>query len=114
MVIGDKLICPGCGGQLKHYDTVGRLVRTKSRQTEQIRIRRLYCARCGAFHRQIPDGLLPFKQYEAEVIYGVLEGFITQDTIGFEDYPCEMTMLRWLSQKAQLLLWRNPYAKGEK
>ena len=36
----------------------------------------------------------------------VLEGLITCETIGFEDYPCEMTMLRWLSQKAQLLLWR--------
>ena len=38
----------------------------------------------------------------------VLEGLITCETIGFEDYPCEMTMLRWLSQKAQLLLWRYP------
>lgn len=114
MVIGDKSTCPSCGGQLKHYDTVGRVVRTKGGRMERIKIRRFRCAQCGAFHRQIPNGLLPFKQYEAEVVYGVLEGLITPDTIGFEDYPCEMTMLRWLSQKAQLLLWRNPYAKGEK
>lgn len=57
---------------------------------------------------ELSELLVPYKQYEAEVIIGVLEGLITCETIGFEDYPCEMTMLRWLSQKAQLLLWRYP------
>lgn len=114
MVLGDKSICPGCGGQLKHYDTVERIVRTKGRRTVRTKIRRLHCTRCGAFHRQLPEGLLPFKQYEAEVVYGVLEEFITSETLGYEDYPCEMTMLRWLSQRTQLLLWRNSYAKGAK
>ena len=27
--------------------------------------------------------------------HGVLEGLITCETLGFEDYPCEMTMIRW-------------------
>ena len=58
--------------------------------------------------RELGGLFFPYKQYEAEVIFGVLEGLITCETLGFEDYPCEMTMLRWLSQKAQLLLWRNP------
>lgn len=35
------------------------------------------------------------KQYEADIIIGVLEGLITCGTLGFEDYPCEMTMIRW-------------------
>ena len=52
--------------------------------------------------------LFPRKHYEAEVIIGVLDGLITCETLGFEDYPCEATMVRWLSQKAQLLLWRYP------
>lgn len=108
MVIGDKSTCPRCGGPLKHYDTVKRVVRTKGGTRDRIKIRRAYCLRCGAVHRRLPNTLLPFKQYEAEVILGVLEGWITCETLGFEDYPCEMTMLRWLSQKAQLLLWRNP------
>jgi hypothetical protein len=55
-------------------------------------------------HRELPDYILPYKQYEIEVIMGVLEGLITCETLGYEDYPCEMTMFRWLSQKAQLLL----------
>jgi len=50
---------------------------------------------------------LPYKQYEAELIIGVLDGLITYETLGYEDYPCESTMLKWLSQKQQLLLWIN-------
>ena len=93
MVMNECSACPRCGGRLKYYDSVPRLVRTKGRQTSRVPMRRLF---------------FPYKQYEAEVIFGVLEGLITCETLGFEDYPCEMTMLRWLSQKAQLLLWRNP------
>lgn len=97
-------ICPGCGGALKHYDNVWRIVRTKGRKTWKILIQRLRCTRCRALHREIPDVIFPYKQYESEVIMGVLEGFITPDTPGFEDYPCEMTMLRWTTRKSQLLL----------
>ena len=62
----------------------------------------------GQFIESCQNFCSPYKQYEAEVIIGVLEGLITCETLGFEDFPCEMTMLRWLSQKAQLLLWRYP------
>ncbi len=106
MVIKAESTCPKCGGELKHYDTVKRIIRTKGRRTEWIRIARVRCTRCGTFHRSLPEDLLPFKQYEAEVIFGVLEELITCETVGFEDYPCEMTMERWKTQKSQLLLWR--------
>ena len=69
-----------------------------------MRLRRLRCVKCGTFHRALPEVLFPYKQYEAEVIRGVLEGLITCETIDFEDYPCEMTMERWKAQKEQLLL----------
>lgn len=108
MTIDDKLICPKCGGPLKHYDSVRRIVRTKNGRAGHTKVKRVYCSKCGVVRRLLPETLLPFKQYEAEIIFGVLEGFITPDTLGFEDYPCEMTMIRWLSQKSQLLLWRNP------
>ena len=49
-------------------------------------MRRLQCTRCGSVHRELPELIFPYKQYEAEVIIGVLEGFITCETIGFEDY----------------------------
>ena len=62
-------------------------------------------AELGQIRRELPDYISPYKQYEAEVIRGVLEGFITCETYGYEDYPCEMTMARWKnSQELQLLL----------
>lgn len=108
MITSGQSTCPKCGGPVKYYDTVQRMVRTKGRQTQRIPVRRFRCTKCGTLHRELTDMIFPYKQYEAEVILGVLEGLITYETLGFEDYPCEMTMLRWISQKAQLLLWRNP------
>jgi hypothetical protein len=110
MVSENKSNCPKCGGLLRYFDRVQRIVRTKNRKTDWIKIRRLRCTDCGSLHRELPEELLPYKQYEAEVIRGVLEGFITCETLGFEDYPCELTMFRWMAQKSQILqipLWRG-------
>lgn len=104
MVVGNVSLCPDCGGELKYYDSVPRMVRTRGRISNYTKIRRLRCSNCGKVHREIPDYIFPYKQYEAEIIRGVLEEFITPETIGYEDYPCEMTMIRWKAQESQLLL----------
>lgn len=105
MVSDDKLTCRDCSVRLKRYDRVSRVVRTKGRKTTKVSIERFRCPVCGRIHRKLPDYIFPYKQYEAEVIRGVLEGFITCETYGYEDYPCEMTMMRWKnSQELQLLL----------
>lgn len=98
MITVNVSVCPGCGKRLKYYDSVKRIVRTKRRKTWWVKIRRLRCVGCGVLHRELTDDILPYKQYEAEVIRGVIEGLITPDTLGFEDNPCEMTMLRWKAQ----------------
>lgn len=95
MVIRNTSICPNCGGSLKYYDSVSRIVRGKRRFSNYVKIRRLRCSNCRGIYREIPDYIYPYKQYEAEIIDGVTEGYITSDTIGFEDYPCEDTMKRW-------------------
>lgn len=95
MVRSEDETCPKCGGVLKGYDRIYRLVRTKGRQTKSIKVRRRRCSDCGALHNELPDYILPYKQYEAEIVFGVLEGFITPETLGYEDYPCEVTMRRW-------------------
>lgn len=104
MINDNELTCPECGGTLKYYDKVQRIIRTNNRISKHIEIRRFKCTKCGMIHREIPDDIFPYKQYEAEIIRGVLEGLITSDVLGFEDYPCEMTMIRWKAQKIQLLL----------
>ena len=107
MVTNDASTCPKCGGALKYYDRVKRIVRTRGRKTWKIPMRRFHCTHCGALHRELPELIFPYKQYEAEVIIGVLEELITCETIGFEDYPCEMTILRWQAQKLQTPLWKG-------
>ena len=107
MVSIDTSSCPRCGGKLKYDDSVLRIIRTKERKTHHLRVRRFKCSKCGAVHRELPDYIFPYKQYEAEIIRGVLDGIITCETLEYEDYPCEMTMVRWMTQKIQLLLWKN-------
>lgn len=67
MVMRDQTTCPKCGGELKYYDSVPRLVRTKGRETARVSMRRFRCVRCGAVHRELSELLVPYKQYEAEV-----------------------------------------------
>ena len=43
----------------------------------------------------LPDLMVKFKQYSAEVISGVLDGIIHPDDMDSEDHPCEDTMKRW-------------------
>lgn len=102
--IGNIKVCSNCGSDMKYYDKVSRIVRSKNRKTKWIKVERFRCPYCGCIYRNLPDNIFPYKQYEAEIIRGVLEGFITSETIGYEDYPCEMTMFRWKAHKSQLLL----------
>ena len=99
MVISNISKCPKCGCDLKHYDSVKRIVRTKGGGRYDVKVRRLRCIGCKGLHRELPENILPYKQYESEIIRGVMEGFITPETIGFEDYPCEVTMIRWTREK---------------
>ncbi len=98
MITHKVLICPVCGGSLKKYDNVKRIVRTKGRRTYHINVKRFYCKKCRKTHRRVPLNSLPYKQYEKEIIAGVLDGFINSNTLGYEDYPCEVTMIRWRKQ----------------
>ncbi len=107
MVRENESECPNCGEKLKRYDEVQRIVRTKGHRTNHVKIQRLRCPSCGRIHRELPSYIFSYKQYDADVIQGVIEGFITSDTLGFEDYPCEMTMIRWRAQNSQLLLWKG-------
>ena len=93
----DKKICEKCGTVLKHYDRVTRIVKGKGGVKSYIHVERYRCPKCKTIHGFLPECVHPYKQYDAEIIDGVIEGLIDSDTLGFEDYPCEMTMKRWRS-----------------
>ena len=94
-------VCPKCGGELVYYDRVKRLVVGKERLRTFIFVKRYFCRKCRSYHREIPRVVFPYKHYEAEIITGVLDGFIFSDTLGYEDYPCELTMVRWKARYLQ-------------
>ena len=99
MVRAGVSVCPKCGSTLEYYGRVKRILKTKRGCINTIYIRRLRCSGCLSIHRELPEDVLPYKHYESEVIFGVIEGLITSDTLGFEDYPSELTMRRWITQK---------------
>ena len=97
-MIAKELTCPKCNCKLKRYDCVKRTIKHEGGKKEYILVERYICQRCGSIHRLLPANLYPYKQYEAEIIKGVVEGLIDSNVLGFEDYPSEMTMKRWREQ----------------
>lgn len=98
MIKKNKVKCPICSGYLKRYDNVQRVVRAERHRTRKVKVRRLRCTNCGHTLRVTPDYMLPFKQYHKDIIHGVIEGRISSDIFGYEDYPCEITMKRWINE----------------
>lgn len=95
MIREGESTCPRCGGELHYYDKTPRVVLEGNRKKKVIEVCRYRCEECGSLHRELPDYVYPFRQYDLGVIEGVLEGFISPETYGYEDYPCELTMKRW-------------------
>lgn len=89
-------ICPVCQGTLHYRDSRPRIRKKEGGTKEQLMIRRFRCQNCHAYHNELPDCLVPYKHYEAEVIAGVLDEVILPDDLDSEDYPSFSTMLRWL------------------
>lgn len=99
MIASNVSTCPICGGKLKYYDKVSRTVKIKGGHKTHVSLRRFKCTNCSKTHRELPSNIFPYKQYDADIIRGVQEGLITADTLGYEDYPCEMTMNRWINSR---------------
>lgn len=95
MIRVGETTCPDCDGELRYYDRVKRMVKGRYGAITNVYVRRLLCPVCHRTHRELPYYIFPYKQYDAEIISGVREGLITCMALGFEDYPCEMTMSRW-------------------
>lgn len=104
MVDVEALYCPRCGGVLKHYDMVRRIVRTGGGVIVWFKIERVFCKECGSTHRRLPPYLSPYKQYSAKIIYGFISGQISIFDLEYEDYPCEGTVKEWKSRNLHGLL----------
>ena len=88
--------CPCCGGQLIYRDSRLRIRKHEGGDRDYLSIRRFRCTSCGSLHNELPDLLLPYKHYGAEVISGVIDGIVTPQDQDSEDYPSLSTMMYWL------------------
>lgn len=88
--------CERCNFIMKKYDKVKRMYKSKEGEQKYVKIQRYRCPNCKHIVRSLPKYLLPYKHYEKNIIENVVSGIITPDVIGYEDFPCEMTMERWI------------------
>lgn len=93
---GETPVCPFCGTKLKYRDSRIRIYKQDGGTKEHICIRRLKCLACECLHNELPDVLVPYKHYAAEVICGVIDEVVTPEDLESEDYPCFLTMYRWI------------------
>lgn len=87
----DIPICPKCGSVLSGYDTRKRIVINEYGEKTQYYLNRLRCPVCNKVHTEIPDFILPYKNYEKEVIDSVLMGW------KHECFADDSTIRRWIA-----------------
>ena len=91
----DVSYCGRCGSTDLYYrDTCQRIWLREGGEHRMIGIRRLKCRNCGAYHRELPDFLAPYKHYETEVISGVLDEVVSADDME-DNCPCDSTVASW-------------------
>ena len=63
--------CPICSGKLAVRGTCKRKLRQESDDTITLRLRVMECKGCGKTHRELPEGIVPYKRHDAESICGM-------------------------------------------
>ena len=58
----EEVVCPVCGGALKVHGTCIRKVR-QGDHTHQYHLRVMECRCCGKTHRELPEGIIPYKRH---------------------------------------------------
>lgn len=72
----EQVPCPHCQAALQPYDRRNRKCRDINGDLTTLVIRRLRCCNphCRHIHAELPDFLVPYKRYTADVIEAVLTG----------------------------------------
>jgi hypothetical protein len=95
-------------------DNVSRIIFRWNQDCPFYRIRRLKCLGCGRIHRELPNFVLPFKNYDAQTVQETLD--LSSDNCCGAD---NSTMQRWKrsflqSQSALIALLVSCWMKMEK
>ncbi len=69
--------CPICGGKLVVHGTCKRKLKDLSGETKTLRLRVMECTQCGKTHRELIEGIAPYRRYDIDLICAIYE---TSDT----------------------------------
>ena len=73
----EDLPCPCCGGKLFVHGTCKRHLKATGGNAI-LRLRVMECERCRTTHREMPNGLVPYKHYSAEMLCAIFSGNLTE------------------------------------
>ena len=93
----EDTVCPACGSPLCKRDSKRRIHKVAGGRKQWYIINRLKCTneKCRKLHSELPDCIVPYKHYDAELIEDVVDEVMSPDDLETEDYPCEGTMKHW-------------------
>jgi len=92
VIVLDTSHCPICQSVLSMRATRQRVWWKGEEDKEILLIRRLYCDKCERIHHELPDCLVPYKRYGADIIENIANGQAA------EDAPCPEGAVRRLRE----------------
>jgi hypothetical protein len=69
----EKHNCPDCGGKLSGHGKDNRHIKNEHGEKEWYQISRTKCQGCKRTHSMLPDFMLPYKHYQADIIESVID-----------------------------------------
>lgn len=68
----EEVPCPKCGGELSVHGTCRRKLCSRYEE-KTYRLRVMKCTACGKTHRELPQGVVPYKRMDAEYLCDIAE-----------------------------------------
>jgi hypothetical protein len=110
----EDLPCPDCSGKLYVHGTCKRKLKTVTGETDTLRLRVMECTMCGHTHRELIEGIVPYRQYSIDLICAICEPSdasvaepcitdesLAEDPKAYDTYICEDSVrsriISWIS-----------------
>ena len=91
------VFCPVCGAKLSVVGSRKRKLKCDDGKTKKLIVRRLRCDRCNKIHHELPDCVVPYKRYSADVISEVVMADNESDTSFSGETSTFLRLRTWFS-----------------
>ena len=103
----EEIPCPVCGGELRVHGRCTRKLRRRE-GVDIYRLRVMECKSCGKTHRELPEGIVPYKRMDAEQLSNISEIEEEDELESTED--TEDTEVSTWKRVREWMLWFLDYA----